>query len=212
MATPSLKRLPNRIIRRLVYEFTKRLDTLWLLYLDIPKGIRFRKIGKKCRIARSVTLLHTYQDIQLGDKVSIGPRVTLEVRESAQLILGDYVWLTRDIMVSVNSKVEIGSHTLVAEYVSIRDAQHNYSDLGRPISQQGVSASPIHIGSDVWIGRGVYIGPGITIGDGAIIGANSVVLANVPARAVVVGAPARIIKYRDGSGGTDLYERPTSAN
>jgi serine O-acetyltransferase len=50
------------------------------------------------------------------------------------------------------------------------------------------------------IGRGVYIGAGakilgpIVIGDGAIIGANAVVTKDVPAHAVAVGVPARIVK------------------
>jgi acetyltransferase-like isoleucine patch superfamily enzyme len=36
---------------------------------------------------------------------------------------------------------------------------------------------------------------GITIHDGAKIGAGSVVVHDVPARAVVVGNPAKVIKY-----------------
>jgi serine O-acetyltransferase len=49
------------------------------------------------------------------------------------------------------------------------------------------------------IGHGVMIGPGakllgpITIGDGARIAANSLVISNVPAGAVAIGVPARII-------------------
>lgn len=52
------------------------------------------------------------------------------------------------------------------------------------------------IGNDVWIGENVFIKSGISIGNGAIIGAHSVVTKDVPAYAIVVGNPARIIKYR----------------
>ena len=52
------------------------------------------------------------------------------------------------------------------------------------------------IGNDVWIGQGVFIRSGVTIGDGAIIGARSLVLHDVPAYAVVVGTPARVIRMR----------------
>ena len=54
--------------------------------------------------------------------------------------------------------------------------------------------APIHIGSDVWFGARVTVVPGITIGDGAIIGAGSVVTKDVPARTVVAGVPARVIR------------------
>lgn len=54
----------------------------------------------------------------------------------------------------------------------------------------------ITIGNDVWIGANVYIKNGLNIGDGAIIGAGSVVTKSVPAYAIVVGVPAKIIRYR----------------
>jgi len=52
------------------------------------------------------------------------------------------------------------------------------------------------IGNDVWIGDKVFINAGIKVGDGAVLGANSVVTHDVPAYAIVAGAPARIIRYR----------------
>ena len=52
------------------------------------------------------------------------------------------------------------------------------------------------IGNDVWISRGAHIMSGVFIGNGAVIGAHTVVAKNVPPYAIVVGNPARIIKYR----------------
>lgn len=52
------------------------------------------------------------------------------------------------------------------------------------------------IGNDVWMGLNAYIKEGVTIGDGAIIGASSVVTKDVPPYAIVVGSPARILRYR----------------
>lgn len=52
------------------------------------------------------------------------------------------------------------------------------------------------IGNDVWIGHGAFIMPGVTIGDGAVVGAMAVVTKDVPPYAVVVGSPARIMKFR----------------
>lgn len=54
----------------------------------------------------------------------------------------------------------------------------------------------IKIGNDVWIGADVIIMDGVTVGDGAIIGSKAVVVKNVPDYAIVVGVPAKTIKYR----------------
>lgn len=52
------------------------------------------------------------------------------------------------------------------------------------------------IGNDVWIGQNATILPGVHIGDGAIIGANSVVASDVEPYSIVVGNPAKLIRYR----------------
>lgn len=58
------------------------------------------------------------------------------------------------------------------------------------------NAKDIVVGHDVYIGAFAKLRRGITVGDGAIIGAYSVVAKDVPPYAVVVGNPARIVKYR----------------
>ena len=55
---------------------------------------------------------------------------------------------------------------------------------------------PINIGNDVWIGHHAYVRSGTTLGDGCIVGAHAVVTKDVPPYAIVVGNPARIVKYR----------------
>ena len=57
-------------------------------------------------------------------------------------------------------------------------------------------AKKVSIGNDVWIGCNAIIKKGIKIGNGAVIGAGSVVTKDVPAYAIVVGNPGKIIKYR----------------
>lgn len=52
------------------------------------------------------------------------------------------------------------------------------------------------VGNDVWIGANSYIKAGITVGDGAIIGSGAVVIKDIPPYAIVVGVPARVLRYR----------------
>ena len=52
------------------------------------------------------------------------------------------------------------------------------------------------IGNDVWIGKNALITNGADVGNGVIAGAGAVITKDIPDYAVVVGVPARIIRYR----------------
>lgn len=54
----------------------------------------------------------------------------------------------------------------------------------------------ITIGNDVFIGMNVTVLDGVSIGDGAVIGAGCVVSKDIPAYAIAVGNPVKIIRYR----------------
>jgi acetyltransferase-like isoleucine patch superfamily enzyme len=58
------------------------------------------------------------------------------------------------------------------------------------------SKGDVVIGHDVHIGTGCLILSGVRIGNGAVIGAGSVVTQSVPAYAIAVGNPAKVLKYR----------------
>lgn len=66
-----------------------------------------------------------------------------------------------------------------------------------PDKRQHVYSRPILIKRKAWLGAGVTVLPGVTIGENAIVGAGSVVTKDVPDNAVVVGTPAKIIRYID---------------
>jgi len=66
--------------------------------------------------------------------------------------------------------------------------EHKHIDL----EQQYV----VEIGNDVWIASNVIILDGITIGDGAVIGVGAVVTRDVEPYSIVMGSPARHVRYR----------------
>ena len=53
----------------------------------------------------------------------------------------------------------------------------------------------ISIKKGAWVGADSTILPGVTVGKYAIVGSDSVVTKDVPDYAVVVGNPAKVIKY-----------------
>lgn len=59
------------------------------------------------------------------------------------------------------------------------------------------SAKPVTVGDGVLVGANAVVLEGVQIGDGAVVAAGAVVTQDVPANAVVAGAPAKILKYRD---------------
>ena len=81
----------------------------------------------------------------------------------------------------VHGKTVIGDDCIIRQGVTIGNRR-----LDRPMDAP-------HIGNRVNIGAGAKILGAVRIGDDAEIGANAVVIADVPAGAIAVGVPARII-------------------
>lgn len=127
--------------------------------------------------------------IHIGRDCSLVDGVWLAVEDGGgPLTIGDEVSFAPGCHVHAQDPVTIGHRCVLAEGVYIGSADHDRAH------RAGVTASgPVSIGDDVFLGiRSVVLG-GVTIGAGATVGAHSVVTKDVPAGAVVVGAPARVI-------------------
>jgi maltose O-acetyltransferase len=91
----------------------------------------------------------------------------------------------------------IGNDVIMGPEIEIMTNAHAYDDPTRPINQQGkLALRPVIIGNDVWLGKRVIVMPGVHIHDGAVIGACAIVTHDIPAYAVAVGMPAKVIRYR----------------
>ncbi len=89
--------------------------------------------------------------------------------------------------------IEVGDDCLFAYGVNVITAGHDYN---APLMRKKIVRKPVRIGSNVWIGVNALILPGVTINDGAVVGAGAVVTKDVSENAIVIGSPARVIKYR----------------
>ena len=69
--------------------------------------------------------------------------------------------------------------------------------LGYAKSDSDITRTNLTIGNDVCVYHNAVILPSVNrIGDGVVIGAGAVVTKDVPDFAVVVGNPAKVMKYR----------------
>lgn len=119
------------------------------------------------------------------------------IQGSGTLVLGENSYISSYSVIGVNERVEIGKNVMIANHVSIRDTDHHFEDLDKPMIAQGIATSPVYIKDNVWLGHGAVITKGITVHTGAIVAANAVVTKDVPENAIVGGVPARILKYRE---------------
>jgi len=136
-------------------------------------------------------------------KLNIGPEVFLDHDASLeclwQLDIGARTIIGHHCTLAAKERIQIGEDCLLAEMVSIRDHDHRFDDFDAPIRVQGASCAPVVIGNNVWLAARVVVIKGVSIGDGAIVGAGAVVTKDIPAGAIAVGVPARVIKMRPGA-------------
>ena len=142
--------------------------------------------------ARAADRLALLRDLLggVGDRVEVEAPFTCDYGEYT--VLADQVFINFGCVILDSAPVRVGARTMLGPAVHIYTATHNVEP---EIRRAGLEfALPVTVGADVWIGGGAIIGPGVTIGDGATVGAGSVVIRDVPARAVVAGNPARLLR------------------
>jgi maltose O-acetyltransferase len=87
----------------------------------------------------------------------------------------------------------IGEGVMMGASVTILKDNHVVGADGIALAHRTPPSPPV-IGNGAWIGDAVVILPGRTIGAHAIVGAGAVVTKDVPARSVVGGNPAQVIR------------------
>jgi len=169
----------------------------YIHYYVLKKELEERgsSFGRDVYIDPSVKIrIHKNAKLYMGDNVKILNDSWLIANDGDNLTIGNDTFISQNVVIS--GSVSIGNNSLIAGYVSIIDANHNYSDINNNINLQGGNKSDIKIGNDVWIGTHSVILQGIQIGDHSVVGANSTVTHDIDDYSVAAGSPAKVIKNR----------------
>jgi acetyltransferase-like isoleucine patch superfamily enzyme len=137
----------------------------------------------------------TNQGIRIGNGVFVGRNTILSCK-NGNIALADGANIGFNCEVFSASDVSIGTDTLVAAYCYLIGGDHDMSDPEVPVIEQVRRSQGVHVGAGAWLGAGAKVLDGVTIGDRAVVGAGAVVRASVPAGAIAVGIPARVVGAR----------------
>lgn len=141
-------------------------------------------VGARTRIW---AFAHILPEARIGADCNICDHVFVE----NQVTVGDRVTIKCGVQlwdgISVEDDVFIGPNATFANDNFPRSRQRP-DQYARTVIQKGAS-----------IGANATILPGIIVGPKAMVGAGAVVVRDVPARAIVVGNPARIVGYAEAA-------------
>lgn len=133
------------------------------------------KIGKNTVIER-IRLINLYRmgiaGVTIGDRCFLGDGVALDLAE--RIMLEDDVTLSFDAMILTHTNVGYRNHPMQRYIPKI--------------------AKPITLKKGCFVGSRAIILPGLTMREGAAAAAGAVVTKDVPARTLVGGVPAKLIR------------------
>ena len=135
------------------------------------------------------------QGIRIGSGVFIGRNTILSCKDG-DIDVADGANIGFNCELFSASRVSIGASALLAAYTYVIGGDHDFSDPSKSVLDQTRTSAGVTIGEGVWTGAGAKILDGVTIGPHAVIGAGAVVRDDVPAFAIAVGMPARVVSTR----------------
>ena len=152
-----------------------------------------------------------------GDKTSITIREYCRRRYNVDVDLYTYGGCFDPHFNVGATNIKIGRYCSFAQDIRYFGANHPidhavmsayfYNSKWSGLPVKDVPRSSLTVGHDVWVGYGTIITSKCTsIGNGAVIAAGSIVTRDVPPYSIVMGSPARVVKYRFDEMTIDLLE------
>jgi acetyltransferase-like isoleucine patch superfamily enzyme len=146
-------------------------------------------------------IAHRYPNLSLGPHAWVKKGSVFEART----LIGAYSIANGKMCTKGAETVNIGKFATLGEDTHFVTSNHYLKAANTQFTLQvrigaqplpPVTKGPIVIGSAAWIGDKTIFLPGANVGPGAVIGAGSVVAGEIPAFAIAVGNPARVVRYR----------------
>ena len=131
----------------------------------------------------------------VGDQACVRERCTI----GDDVVIGRGAFVENDVTIGARTRIQanayVTAYSTLEEDVFIAPCAVTTNDnfMGRTEERRALTRGPT-IRRGARIGGGAVLLPGVEIGEEAFVGAGAVVLRDVPARAVVVGNPARQIR------------------
>lgn len=139
-----------------------------------------------CTGERSTLFLGDNALLKINGRFTMHGHSSIMVHKGAMLEIGNNTYLNGG-SIDCSYGITIGNDCAIADGVRIMDNSWH-------ATHSSIGGGKINIGNKVWIATNAMILPGVTIGDGAIIAAGAVVTKDVPARSMVAGVPAKVVK------------------
>ncbi|PTX91091.1 putative colanic acid biosynthesis acetyltransferase [Opitutus sp. ER46] len=148
-------------------------------------GLLFRFTPWFCHGFRNTLLRGAGATIGRGVRIHPTVRITFPWN----LKVADHVVIGAHTQLYALAPILIEHDVLISHGAHLCAGSHDYTQANLPIAH-----APVRVESGTWIAVEAFIGPGVTIGTGSVVGARAVVMRTMPAKSLVAGNPARVIR------------------
>lgn len=130
---------------------------------------------------------------RIGRDVHIYPSVRIAIPWN--LAIGDQAGIGDRAILYALGPIALGERVTVSQGAHLCAGTHDHADPAMPLLKP-----PIAIGREAWVCADAFVGPGVTVGARAILGARCVVTKDVAPGAIMIGNPARLLRWRATGG------------